>query len=88
MVSYDLHNPHRDYEKVRAVLESADSWAHPQGSVWLVDTLLDTATWRDNLKRAGDANDEFLVIRLGHSWASSNMDDKVAAWLKDPSRRW
>lgn len=89
-VAYDLHNPGRDYTAVKKQLESASGgWAHPQGSVWLIDTLNDPAWWRDQLKDCGDANDEYLVTRVAsREWASFNMDSEVAEWLKSSSRRW
>jgi hypothetical protein len=88
LATYDLHNPGRDYDAIVNVLKSADSWAHPQGSVWLLDTLKEPSTWRDALRAAGDKNDEYFVTRLAHSWASTNMDTNVVTWLKDPGRRW
>lgn len=89
IVAYDLHNPGRDYSKIEAALKASDgSWAHPQGSVWLLDTTEDPASWRDRLATLGDSNDEFLVARLQHNWASRQMDTNVVAWLKDPNRRW
>jgi hypothetical protein len=89
IVTYDLHNPGRDYAKVEKVLKSADGgWAHPQGSVWLIDTTQDPDWWCDRLKAAGDANDEYFVARLRQHWASYNMDKDCIDWLKSPSRRW
>jgi hypothetical protein len=89
IVAYDLHNPGRDYEKVAAALRASDGgWAHPQGSVWLIDTRDEPSAWRDRLSALGDSNDEFLVTRLQHNWASRNTDQAVNDWLKDPRRRW
>jgi hypothetical protein len=90
VITYDLHQPGRHYAAVeKAIDDTADSWAHPQGSVWLVDTLLTTSKWRDLLKAAGDPNDEYLVMRIWTDhWASWNMDQEVADWLKNPQRRW
>lgn len=87
--AYDLHNPGRDYPKIEAALKKSDGgWAHPQGSVWLLDTSEAPSVWRDRLAKLGDANDEFLVIRLQQNWASNNMDKPVVGWLKDSRRRW
>lgn len=88
MITYDLHNPGRDYEKIQEAIESAMSWAHPQGSVWLIDSGLSPSTWVEKLKEAGDSNDEYLVTKLAHQWASRNMDADVVAWLKSPDRTW
>lgn len=89
IATYDLHNPGRDYPKIEAVLKEVDgSWAHPQGSVWLLDTLTPPSAWRDRLTGVGDPNDEFLVARLQQNWASRNTDKGVTDWLKNPARRW
>lgn len=89
IVAYDLHNPDRDYPAIEKVLTSADGGStHPQGSVWLIDTTEEPSYWRDRMKDAGDANDEYLVARLHRHWASFNLDKGSVAWLKDPRRRW
>lgn len=88
LITYDLHNPGQDYDNVIEVIKTAASWAHPQGSVWLVDTTRTPAEWRDTLKAAGDPNDEYFVSRLAHNWASMGMDKDVVAWLKSPARNW
>ena len=88
IVTYDLHDPGRDYPKIQAELKKADSWAHPQGSVWLIDTKLTALEWRDRLQAVGDANDEYLVAQLQHNWAARNMDTPVASWLKNSARTW
>lgn len=89
-VAYDLHNPGRDYARIGKLLESADGgWAHPQGSVWFIDTIHPPISWIEALKKAGDANDEYLVTRVrDNEWASFNTDAKVVAWLQDGRRRW
>jgi hypothetical protein len=88
IVSYDLHAPGRDYEGIAELLKSARSWAHPQGSVWFLDTSRDAAWWRDELKKCGDSNDEYFVARLHQNWAGFNTDGDVVAWLKSSARTW
>ena len=88
IVTYDLHDPGRDYDKIQAELKKADSWAHPQGSVWFLDTKLTPAEWRDKLEAVGDANDECFVAEMKKHWASRNTDKDVTDWLKSPARNW
>lgn len=71
---------------MRDQIKAADSWAHPQRSVWFVDTKLSCARWRDDLKSVGDANDSYFVVKLEKHWASSNTDKDVTDWLKSTSR--
>ena len=90
-VSYDLHQPGRDYTRVHQYIvgrAGASNVAHPQGSLWLVDTVDSTTSWRDGLNDVTDTNDEILVVRMSHDWASRYMDNAVASWLKSPTRRW
>jgi hypothetical protein len=89
VIAYDLHAPGRDYPSIeKAITSNADSCAHPQGSVWFVDTLLEPKQWVSILNAAGDANDEYIVSRLAHNWWSQKLDADVIAWFKSPSRRW
>jgi hypothetical protein len=88
IVAYDLHNPGRDYPAIEKVLKSATAWAHPQGSVWFLDTLDDCSVWRDRLMKAGDMNDEFFVAQMRKHWAERNIGKRMTEWLKDPQRRW
>jgi len=89
LITYDLHEYGRDYPKVQAALSRADSFIHPMGSVWLVDTLLDASEWQSLLLDAVDANDEFFITPLKPSaWASFNFDQSAVTWLNSQSRRW
>jgi hypothetical protein len=89
LITYDLHQPRRDYPKIEAVIaRNADSWRHPQGSVWLVDGPLSPEQWFELLYPAGDADDEVLILRLSGGWWSNNLDPSTATWLRDPARRW
>ena len=87
-VTYDLHNPGRDYDNVIKTIKAAPSWCHPQGSVWFIDTSLSPSEWVDKLKAAGDPNDELLVIRVSKHWSSRNMDKDAVAWFKSSDRSW
>jgi hypothetical protein len=88
IVAYDLHNPGRDYDDIAELLKSARSSAHPQGSVWFLDTDREPAWWRDELKERGDSNDEYFVARMRQHWAGFNTDSDVVDWLKSSSRTW
>jgi hypothetical protein len=88
VIAYDLHNPTRDYKDVIATVKSADSWAKIEESVWLIDTLLTTSTWRDKLVKAGDANDTHFVARLMKDAAWKNLPEGVPEWINHSARRW
>ena len=87
LITYDLHKPDRDYtDVIKAIKQSSASWAHPEESVWLIETDEEPNVWRDRLRRtASDAT--YFVIQLRNSWASHDLDKDVAAWLKN-DRDW
>jgi len=88
-VTYDLHNPGRDYDNIAKTLKSATSWAHPQGSVWFIDTSQSPMSWVKKLRAAGDPNDEYFVTRFAKDdWGSVNMDADVVSWLSRSGRNW
>lgn len=88
VVAYDLHKPGRNYAAIEALLKSARSWAHPQGSVWFLDTDREPAWWVEQLLARGDGNDDYFVSRLQQHWASVNLGGPVTEWLKAPARSW
>lgn len=88
VIAYDLHNPGRDYEAVADFIKSNASWAHPQGSVWFVQSSMEPEWWVRGMRDAGDANDEYFVCQLAHNWSSINMDQRVVDWLKSGDRSW
>jgi hypothetical protein len=88
VVGYNLHAEGRDYPAIEKLLKSARSWAHPQGSLWFLDTDRQPTWWRDELKKRGDKNDEYFVCRLRQNWATFNAGDAVNEWLKSPARTW
>ena len=88
VIGYDLNAPERNYPAVEALLKSARSWAHAQGSLWFLDTDRQPAWWRDQLRIAGDANDQYFVCRLQENWATFNESQAVNEWLKSQARTW
>ena len=88
MVSYDLHEPGRDYSRViNQIKEASGGYFHAQGSLWFIDTTSSTGWWRDELKGRVDGDDVFIVARLYRDWAGFNMSG-AAKWLNASERRW
>lgn len=88
-VTYDLHQHGRDYPAIERLLQTAPSWCHPMGSVWFIESNATAGAWRDALRAAGDANDEYFVARIStQNWASFNLNQDAVTWLKDPRRTW
>lgn len=84
LISYDLHNPGRDYTPLHDAIKAlADGWWHHLESVWLINTSKNAGAIRDTLKQKLDANDELFVISLGGNWATYNIPDAGNKWLHE-----
>lgn len=84
IISYDLHQPDRDYEKLIGAIKELSSnnrWAEIQKSVWFIKSDLSPSQAVDKLKLALDGNDS-LFITDGGSAAWIGLSDKVANYLK------
>jgi len=60
---------------------------HVEEFVWIVDTVVAPAVWRDRLKNVTDKA-TYFVIRLEKPWAAFSLNQNVADWLKSDERSW
>jgi hypothetical protein len=81
LVTYDLHNPQRDYAPVHAAIKALGAWCHCLESTWLVESSRSVGQIRDEVKAAADSNDTILVLPIGGSWASYNLPADRVSWL-------
>lgn len=84
-VSYDLHDPGRDYSDLHDAIKDYPGYAHILESTWLISISNSNASEiRDDLKPHVDYNDRLLVTQisesLGSSWATTFTDDHTD-WL-------
>ena len=82
IVTYDLRNPGKDYDKVAKILTSAGSSRRIQGSVWLLDTQFEPSVWSERLEKVGDSNDTFFVAKLAYDCSWLNMSTEHVQWLR------
>lgn len=85
LISYDLHQPHRDYTTLHKHLESYPNWAKPLESVWLIKSSLPIADLRNKVQTYMDKDDRLLVIDVTSDAAawSTNLPSNVAKWILD-----
>ncbi len=81
VISYDLHQPDRDYPSMEAAITSYVKYAHIHGSVWLIVTSKTTAQVHKHLASAVDSNDSIIVSRLMRDITWDKLDIRVDAWL-------
>ena len=84
LISYDLIKPETlpEYIRLFNTIKSAQFWAKPLRSVWLVKTTLSSAQIRDELRKVTDPNDKILVIEITNNWASYNLSKEVTNWMQ------
>ena len=63
-VSYDLHQPGRDYTDLIAEIKTLGAWCHVLESYWLVDTSETLETIFTKLRAKMDNNDSLFIVRV------------------------
>ncbi len=61
-ISYDLHQPVRNYERVIHAIKTCGTWAHVQKSLWYVSGSLTMEQVFLRLSTAIDIDDSLIVI--------------------------
>ncbi len=61
-ISYDLHQPDKNYDRIITAVKALGSWAKIHYSYWYVKSDLTADQARDAIKRAMDANDSVYVV--------------------------
>ncbi len=83
LIGYDLNRPGQNYTSLIKEIKALGSCCRPLESTWVVKTPKTVSQVRDLLSGYVDHNDELLVMDVTDtSWASYNLDQDVAAWLK------
>lgn len=85
LISYDLHSPGQDYEKVHEAIKSINpkSWAKVLESLWLVPSNLSIVQIRDRIANSMDRNDRLFVTEISYKpVAAANLPDKVWKWIE------
>jgi hypothetical protein len=84
VISYDLHEPGKNYEKVSNSIKSLSGhWAKVHLSLWYVRTNLSASEAADRIWRSMDPSDSlFVVDATNNSAAWFNLNSKTSAYLK------
>lgn len=85
-VTYDLHSPGQDYDKLHEQLKSYSSYSKRFDSFWLIDSTKSASEIRDELIKVVDKNDKLFVIEVKKHWAGRKLADGMVNWLKHDDR--
>lgn len=83
-ISYDLHAPTKNYERVIAAIQKLGFWARVHKSLWYVKTGISASQAFESVRMAIDSNDSLAVIDATNKnihWV--NLDPQVAQALQD-----
>jgi hypothetical protein len=84
LISYDLIKPESfpEYIRLFSMIKTANFWAKPLRSVWLVKTTLSSAQIRDELMKVIDTNDKIMIIEVTNNWAAYGLPKEVIDWMQ------
>ena len=70
IISYDLREPDRDYDKLYKKLKAYSNWAHITDSTWAVVSSNSAKEVRKDLAAVLDGDDRIFVVpsRRGAAW--------------------
>ena len=83
-ISYDLHEPGKNYDRVIAAVKSLGGWAKIHYSFWYVKSALTADQARDALVRALDSNDSVYVVDATNNRAAwHNIPNDSSNYIRD-----
>lgn len=84
LISYDLHNPGRDYPRITARIKDLSlSWCNPLQSLWIITTNMTEVQVRDDLVNYCDPSSSLYVVNItqaASAWAG--LAPQVSDWLR------
>lgn len=81
IVSYDLHKPEKNYDRLIQKIREYGSWAKLGGSAYLIVTGQTVVEVRNNLTSVLDADDDLFVGTCPVPSAWHGLPDEVAKWI-------
>lgn len=83
-VSYDLHAPDKNYNKVIEKIKAQGSWAKVHFSLFYLDTSKTAAEVCDAVWAVMDSNDSLIVVDAKNNSASwQHLSDEVSKFIRD-----
>lgn len=82
LVSYDLHKPVKDYEKLHTAIKNLGSWWHYLESVWLIETNSSAAEVGKHLIQFIDKDDRLMAIRISKDY-DGWLPTEAWSWLNE-----
>ncbi|HNT26562.1 MAG TPA: SinR family protein [bacterium] len=83
IISYDLKDPGKNYEKLLHIIKGYENWARLGGSAYIIITTKTPVEVRDSLNKALDNNDKLYVGLVKAPAAWQGMPDEVSTWLRN-----
>lgn len=82
-ISYDLHKPGQDYDKIAEAIKALGNWAKVQYSFWYVSSILTASEASKKIWAVMDKNDSLIVIDATSNNASwHNLSPEVSEFIQ------
>lgn len=83
LISYDLHEPGKSYDRVIDKIKTLGGWAKIHFSYWYVDSTLTAAQAASAVWSVMDANDSVFVVDATNNVAAwNNVNPDVEKYIK------
>ncbi len=82
LITYDLHNPDRNYPRISEAIKALGDWCHPVESGWIVKTDLNELEVANHLSNYIDSNDSLFTSELSKAVALLRIQGDCMDWLK------
>ena len=79
MISYDLHAPTNNREKVEDAIKSLGTWCKYVSTTFLVKTYSDSTTVQDTATKHLDDNDRMIICKV---------EKPIMGWLSEAQWKW
>jgi hypothetical protein len=79
MISYDLHSPTNNREKVENAIKSLGTWCKYVSTTFLVKTDSDSSTVQDVATKHLDSNDAMIICKI---------EKPILGWLSQAQWNW
>jgi len=68
LITYDLHKPSQEYQKLYDALKTASKWWHYLDSTWLIVTTESPESWWNRLRSTLDSDDLLLIVEVKRNY--------------------
>lgn len=82
LITYDLHEPEKNYTALQNLIQSLGEANHCLGSVWLLQTRIGVNEVQSEVRKVIDENDRVIITEMTGMPRNGWMNRDVWAWVR------